>query len=837
MNNAPPAVGTVQGGYRFKGGDPAQEGSWEQVEPIDVSSQYGAGARQLPNGRIERVGPKGGVTSIGSVGGSSEASPLVGADARARFMTGLGPLKDAQANFAAAERDGNPINRDWGAALIDGISENPITKNLGDAAARFIGGQDYQNFSQARSTYESALLPILSGAAVTPSEAERLIRADVPQWNDTPETLARKARNRAQRINAVAQGVGQDAPYDLKPLEMNADTGLPSYNGIRDAVAGIYGGRDETGGPSGPRPGDVMSTVSDLAPGDTPESLQAQGYAFDPQSQRWVRTRQEQAPGFSQSFTPEGALAERKNSSDWWRKLDGFVRGAADTLTFGFADELAAGADALIGRGNGQSFDDRYASNLAVQRGLDRADSQDIPLTRLGGQIGGAFAAPGAAASGRFVASAPNAATAIARGGLVGGGFGAAYGIGNADQNRLQGAIDGGLAGAVTGGALAGVGRGASASRRLFGGNRKSPDVQTLIDNGVFVTPGAQAGGLGKSIEDLAQRAPILGTAIRGARERGVSSLNRAVGNRALSNINEGVPANIEPGAESVDYVARQLGAQFDRAADMVPEVAPDATFFQNVSQIAGGVNDLSESAGRQFQNILQDRLSRLNGPVSGAQLRKVESEIGKLASQVDDQMLSGMLTGVQNELQDLLGRANPEAGQILNNARAGWREYATMRRASQAAGGNPFTPSQLLTAVRSEDTTVGNGATARGLAPLQDLARAAKNVMPDGFGNPGTADALGYGSLGALSLTNPMAGAATAGGLAAAATPYMLMGRKIVESLPARPSPAQAQEAVKQLSILAQQDPRVSQLLTYVLNTSRVALPGAAGAMQAQAQ
>ena len=38
-----PEVGAVIDGYRFKGGDPKQEASWEQTEPLPAP-EYGQGA-------------------------------------------------------------------------------------------------------------------------------------------------------------------------------------------------------------------------------------------------------------------------------------------------------------------------------------------------------------------------------------------------------------------------------------------------------------------------------------------------------------------------------------------------------------------------------------------------------------------------------------------------------------------------------------------------------------------------------------------------------------------------------------------------------------------------
>lgn len=75
-------------------------------------------------------------------------------------------------------------------------------------------------------------------------------------------------------------------------------------------------------------------------------------------------------------------------------KVDSFVRGAADTLSFGLADEAAAAGDALFnpvfGTGKeGGSFTDRYNANLDAQRATVASDSKDRFGYRLAGQIGG----------------------------------------------------------------------------------------------------------------------------------------------------------------------------------------------------------------------------------------------------------------------------------------------------------------------------------------------------------------------------------------------------------------------------------------------------------------
>lgn len=161
--------------------------------------------------------------------GDSPMAPLTpGAEARTRLGMGLGPMVEAQKQMYRSEgwnpraKTGremmgkNPLNQEWGAALIDSIDNNAVARWVGldlSPVAKTAGGQTYQDYDQAAKSYESAVLPIMSGAAVTPSEAQRLIRADLPQLGDTPQTLAKKAKNRAMKINAAADLIGRPRPF------------------------------------------------------------------------------------------------------------------------------------------------------------------------------------------------------------------------------------------------------------------------------------------------------------------------------------------------------------------------------------------------------------------------------------------------------------------------------------------------------------------------------------------------------------------------------------------------------------------------------------------------
>jgi hypothetical protein len=140
-------------------------------------------------------------------------NPAADASLRGRLSMGLGPMVDAQERMTTAEAGGNPLQRDWGAALLDKVPGL-------DDAAKWAGGQ----------AFESQLMPIMSGAAVSPSEAERQIKAALPQLGDSKDTLTAKARTRKMMLNGAAKAAGQPLPYpDLATFGVNStQTGAPS---------------------------------------------------------------------------------------------------------------------------------------------------------------------------------------------------------------------------------------------------------------------------------------------------------------------------------------------------------------------------------------------------------------------------------------------------------------------------------------------------------------------------------------------------------------------------------------------------------------------------------
>lgn len=245
--------------YRGGGWHP----STEQGRPLQriPRPDYGDRYYELPNGDIVREGPRGGMEVIENAGarggaGAANGAPPITSEQRGRLVFGISPASRAQQRLAAQEAGGNaPMNDQWGAALLDAVPD----LNLMEPLARLWGGQEYQDYDQAIATISASLLPIFSGMAVTDSEAQRFIKANVPRVGDTPETLAEKARNRSEVINAGAWLLGRELPFP---------------------EVGIYGVEGQEGRPA-PLP-EASPTVNAVANSvfDSPEIVERDGKVF-----------------------------------------------------------------------------------------------------------------------------------------------------------------------------------------------------------------------------------------------------------------------------------------------------------------------------------------------------------------------------------------------------------------------------------------------------------------------------------------------------------------------------------------------------------------------------
>lgn len=152
--------------------------------------------------------------------------PVQEASMRGRMDLGLAPMVQSQQDMTSVERAGNPFS----------LSQNPgnaaakVMSDVGldipawgvkfhplEGVAKKVGGADYQQYQQAAKAFEAQLMPIMSGAAVSPSEAERQIKAALPELGDDPATLQKKSRTRQMMLNGAAKARGLPLPYPDVP--------------------------------------------------------------------------------------------------------------------------------------------------------------------------------------------------------------------------------------------------------------------------------------------------------------------------------------------------------------------------------------------------------------------------------------------------------------------------------------------------------------------------------------------------------------------------------------------------------------------------------------------
>lgn len=336
--------------------------------------------------------------------------------------------------------------------------------------------------------------------------------------------------------------------------------------------------------------------------------------------------------GLGNPLAPIAVLSDKMFGAE---KADAFARGAADTMTAGFADELGAGAQTL--------FDDgTMRDNLNRQRSINHFDEKNHPYARAGGQFAGALAMP----MGR--------ATGLADMAKMGAAYGGVYGLASSEGGIGSRAL-GGIEGAAAGGALApAVGMGG----KLFGRgvNRAATAIGRKIAgpadaNQLALIEASRQEGVPLNVSDL----------YPGARNT-VSTLETIPG--ASGPIQRGIAA----GRDAIDQRVSNLAGNGTARADM---------------------GDVYQNAGRRYigksrdqKNSLYDRAERAAGnPAIQAPtaVQRLDGYIGELSQTPEsNSTLLGVLTKFRSDLVDRTGGqevAKPLSISALRGLRSAMRE------------------------------------------------------------------------------------------------------------------------------------------------------------------
>ena len=330
------------------------------------------------------------------------------------------------------------------------------------------------------------------------------------------------------------------------------------------------------------------------------------------------------------------------------------------------------------------------------------------------------------------------------------------------------------------------------------------PGVRALMAEGITPTVGQILGGGFKRAEEGLTSIPVIGDFIKSAQARAAENVNRAAINRALTPINEKLPADFK-GRDAIRFASEKLD---DAYGTLLPKmtVVQDTPFQTAISNLrnmvdGGAINQASKDFFNKWidGNVLNKFQGQ--GAVTGQTLKQVQSDlretINRLGASTDaDQRLIGdALKEAQDQVRQLVTRNNPQFSKELKAIDTGYANFKRVEAAAALSGAEAgiFSPAQLQSAVRTMDKSKDKSKFATGEALMQDLSEPAKTILGNKLPDSGTP----YRSLAAL-IASGGAGAAgypaIAGGLLAGPALYSAPGQRLAAAaLTARPAGAAA--------------------------------------------
>ena len=372
-------------------------------------------------------------------------------------------------------------------------------------------------------------------------------------------------------------------------------------------------------------------------------------------------------------------------------------------------------------------------------------------------------------------------------------GYGALFGAGEDNEDRLGGALDGAKFGAA--GGVAGRGMFAGGGKLLTGARGASQD---LLSRGGMnnLTIGQRVGGRLKVLEDKLSGTTLIGDLISKRRGEGMADFNLGTFLQFDPSISATGPEGIKQAGQVVKKTYADALNGVDVPIDDVYNAAQKATNLRG-SAIPG----LSED----YQYILANKV----GPIAGASdtltgrqaqdmirvLRRQKAAYGKQASSGANPKAADMVSALQeveDNIMGLLNRQSPGTVPALDRANKLYAQKKILEDAVIAGRntGDIFTPAQLGNSML-KNTRMFGGSTkaAEGNMPFFDWQRAGQEVLPSAVPNSGTADR----AMAALLLPSVLGGAgaglgvidpSTAAMIASLSLPFTKTGQKAAGKL-----------------------------------------------------
>jgi len=643
-----------------------------------------------------------------------------------------------------------------------------------------------QQSDAAQREFIAAVLRYDSGAAIPPSEFDSAAQIYYPQPGDGPDVIAQKARARSRAIDGLRAAAGRMAPQqqamDVAPVVAGVNTLTAAT-----ALTPQSGGNGPTP-PTGPFTGmdirDLQTNEQNLTQGGvenmprmspeqealwnnfvqqnagrmSPQLLSqwyaqnGNGWTMDLDSdgtKRWIDAINAGRPaGTALNYSLADEMYRQRleqqaqesglrdaGSGGIGQTADAFMRGGADAVTFGMADEIAAAGDTIFGGGT-------YQDNLDYQRYVDQRDSQNNGWSRMGGQFAGALVGPGARVAGAARAIGPERAA------LEGAAMGGAYGVGSGTdaESRIGGGILGagiGSVAGVAGNALApyierGVARAGTGVNALLGrgANRAG---QTIDEAGLGVIAAGERQGIPIRQPDVrpetradfgAAEASIGGNEVIG---RTMASDAARVQGRVREIAGEGTPRGdgYDVGSMAQNVASRSRQNLKDRASrnyQIVERLAPDLNVpptqtLAAIDDIAARLEATGANANRAEVGVLRGIADDLR--TSGLTVESLQTQ-RRLARNLlrnagvdlsaSDGRIGAVMQAAQNELEAGLS-SNPNALEAFRRANALWAERAQFtREVSQVFNGtrnNPLSPEKAAERLNAMFKPRGDSTTA----------------------------------------------------------------------------------------------------------------------------
>jgi hypothetical protein len=428
-----------------------------------------------------------------------------------------------------------------------------------------------------------------------------------------------------------------------------------------------------------------------------------------------------------------------------------FLSGASNAATAGLNDEIAGGLNALAG---GDYAQGRDAFNANKNILADQHGTADL-LGNVAGGVTGMLAGGEAAAR-----LAPQAIRGLQAGKLAAAlpalgdaGYGALYGAGQNNEDRVSGAIGGGLAG--FGGGMFGRGLTKALGRVIA---PTAGAAAPLYERGVFPTIGQRAGmaegpiagTAGKAvntIEQAMQSVPGLGALVAAGRQGARNEFQVGAYNGALEPLGLSLPPGAKPGTEAYGATKDAFGKAYDAARSNMQFVA-DAPYTNDVGAFQKSLMDgtLTAEQARQVQEAIGTSLNgRVKaGAMDGGNYKAAISDLRRKAATLGKNPTTAAQSEYINNFATILDNAArrnsaPEATALLDAADSGYANFARIRNASARGGAakdaGTFSPVDYAGAVKQEGGGIKSDAYSRGDALGQDYAKAGlglRDILPD---------------------------------------------------------------------------------------------------------